>query len=544
MSAAGVLGVVAMCIAMSERCIPGQLNLDTALPAIQGCQGLALSSEHLEMNKDQSVVGTVSGTSASGDNIHLVLQQTMQHRSLISTCDRHVLEIPSHQSKRDFKNQDEEGSAWSGSAPSLSTDHCSDDEADYFSADEELVAHIWHPGSAETKQSRLLGLESLLLMLVEQHTGSMIDADVMLLDYGVTSVVAMRIVNGMQHQLGPHLQLDVFSGIAALFNYPKVRELALHISTLVDLELVLTNHPIMNPHRRLLPSPAALDRVQVLNRPSAIHSSDLLPPLFLAAGGLGTSAVFAQLASRVGTADRFIYGLDRGSTFNVDDLSQQHVVAIQELVPDKCIHIGGYSHGGWVAARTATLLQQAGFTVHSILLIDSYHPGHPPTVSLLRQYLLSVGVPSTVIDDTDPSKALQEWLTQEMSGHLTPFNRLNLERFGDELGPLLTSDEDTFGTDIAEWFPQGWCDESSTAFSDLAQSATNVIPPVVLFNATHQVSGEFKNEVLWRCDNLVRVVDLAVDHMRVLTNDKSFDTVCAVINEYLEDDKPSLDDRQ
>ena len=32
----------------------------------------------------------------------------------------------------------------------------------------------------------------------------------------------------------------------------------------------------------------------------------------------------------------------------------------------------GYSHGGWVAVRTASVLQGAGYPVLSVIVLDSY----------------------------------------------------------------------------------------------------------------------------------------------------------------------------
>merc|ERR1711865_60099 len=106
-------------------------------------------------------------------------------------------------------------------------------------------------------------------------------------------------------------------------------------------------------------------------------------------------------------------GLERGGSHDVEELAQQHARAIQQLVPSSAIHIGGYSHGGWVAVRVASLLEEAGYTVLSVLVLDSYHMAHIPDLRmLLRNCLIATGVPPELLNGDHDSEALRAWASQ------------------------------------------------------------------------------------------------------------------------------------
>ena len=79
-------------------------------------------------------------------------------------------------------------------------------------------------------------------LVVEQQIGGVVALDDPLMQLGLTSVKATKLVTLVQAQLGSRVQLEVF----AVFNYPTVRQLATYLFRIMDLELSSWNHPIMH----------------------------------------------------------------------------------------------------------------------------------------------------------------------------------------------------------------------------------------------------------------------------------------------------------
>jgi len=103
------------------------------------------------------------------------------------------------------------------------------------------------------------------------------------------------------------------------------------------------------------------------------------PPLFLMAPAFGSSGCFLQLATTFTSGtERRVYGLDRG----VDDmvhLAELHCETIESVVPrGEAVHLGGYSHGGIVALKTAEFLLTRGRVVLKVFILDSHDPTVPP----------------------------------------------------------------------------------------------------------------------------------------------------------------------
>jgi oxalate---CoA ligase len=115
------------------------------------------------------------------------------------------------------------------------------------------------------------------------------------------------------------------------------------------------------------------------------------PPLFLLPGAGANAFVFDNLLK---TADlrRPVYGFrlasvgSGGGTFSslVEMAGRfvEHVVAVQ---PDGPYYLGGYSFGGRLAFEMARQLDAAGSRVAFLGLIDTYCPGYPPYMPLLRR---------------------------------------------------------------------------------------------------------------------------------------------------------------
>ena len=84
-------------------------------------------------------------------------------------------------------------------------------------------------------------LQTLLLLLVEREIALVVGLDDPLVQMGLTSVTAMRLITLVQQQLDSGIRLEIF----AVFMYPTVRQLAGHIAELVDLDAAVGQHAIL-----------------------------------------------------------------------------------------------------------------------------------------------------------------------------------------------------------------------------------------------------------------------------------------------------------
>ena len=87
-----------------------------------------------------------------------------------------------------------------------------------------------------------IALQVFLQMLVEQQVGQMVSLHDPLMQVGLTSTKAIKLVTLLQAQLGLEGQVDVF----AIFNYPTVCQLTAHIFEFADLE-IMARHNGMRP---------------------------------------------------------------------------------------------------------------------------------------------------------------------------------------------------------------------------------------------------------------------------------------------------------
>ena len=105
-SAAGVVAVVVSSLALWKRQIPGHLNVTEPMKQIREFDGLMLPESKALMDKEQEAYSSISGTSASGDNVHFVLQQHSQHRQIYD-IEAMILELEvleqQHVKAREFK---------------------------------------------------------------------------------------------------------------------------------------------------------------------------------------------------------------------------------------------------------------------------------------------------------------------------------------------------------------------------------------------------------------------------------------------------------
>ena len=383
-----------------------------------------------------------------------------------------------------------------------------------------------------------MALQSLLIVLVEQQIGLVVGLDDPLMYMGLTSLTAIRFIIALRESLcltknPSELQTNSVS------KYPTIRQLAAHIAKIGDIQVMLSEHAIVTSgagfrealtsthvgahmfmQQEAFSNPMLPSLVEVLRTP--LESPKLQPPLFLAAGGLGSSTVFAEMASQI-EGQRFVFGLDRGNSHDVEALARQHARAIQELFPSSPIHIGGYSHGGWVAVRVAILLQEAGHTVLSVFVLDSYHMEHiPPGHMVLKSYLVSLGVPSALLEGGHDGKALRGWVSQQQLS-LSMQAQVSIDQFGDELMQVLNKT----GHEENLKFPGGWEDDPATPFSDLQTG-------VLFFNATRDFHGDPRADTLWcsACRN-VTVIDIDVKHMQLLEQPQSFAIVLESINSWM-----------
>ncbi|MEU5691912.1 non-ribosomal peptide synthase/polyketide synthase [Actinosynnema sp. NPDC020468] len=164
------------------------------------------------------------------------------------------------------------------------------------------------------------------------------------------------------------------------------------------------------------PTPAALAaRLAEVQDPAAAVRT-LLPlrergsaaPLFCLppAAGLGWS--FAGLARHL--PDRPLYALQArtlstpGAPPSVEEMAREYLAHLREVQPHGPYHLLGFSLGGLVAHRIASLLQADGERVALLAMLDAYPPGGPERTDVAdatRFLLHMAGLESSDVDDRD-----------------------------------------------------------------------------------------------------------------------------------------------
>ncbi len=87
-------------------------------------------------------------------------------------------------------------------------------------------------------------------------------------------------------------------------------------ASLEKLDVLVNNAGIAHIGNVVTTSPADLDRIYAVNVKGVYHGLHFGVPRLLAAGG-GAIVNLASLASRVGLADRFAYGMSKGAVFTM-----------------------------------------------------------------------------------------------------------------------------------------------------------------------------------------------------------------------------------
>jgi len=216
---------------------------------------------------------------------------------------------------------------------------------------------------------------------------------------------------------------------------------------------------------------------------------------------------------------------------DIESLAQHHAQTIRKLIAEEGqgdlseVIIGGYSHGGWVAVRTAELVQLAGIRVPQVFILDSLHPGHLPedVGQIAIPFLLSNGVPEDVLKADDLAASIKHWMVTSGPTEMSPTLATFLQD-PDKLAEALKT------TDANLTLPPSWGD-GSLAFLPLKGSETEL----VLFNATIDHStGLLKDDsvIMWPSPHdTVTVIDVDTDHMKLLDDHLSLDGITREIND-------------
>ena len=76
--ASGLSSVITTIVALQHRCVPIHLNVTEAIPLVADTPSVTLPCKHpVRLSNDDAttfVYGSISGTSANGDNTHLILE--------------------------------------------------------------------------------------------------------------------------------------------------------------------------------------------------------------------------------------------------------------------------------------------------------------------------------------------------------------------------------------------------------------------------------------------------------------------------------------
>jgi pristinamycin I synthase-3/4 len=164
---------------------------------------------------------------------------------------------------------------------------------------------------------------------------------------GGQSILAIRLIARIRATLGVEI------GIRNLFEAPTIVALAEHIrsggATRADLDVLLP-----------------------------LRTTGTATPLFCVHPGWGVSWIYSRLVRRV-PADHPIYALQIRNLSKPDvlpgsmeDMAADYVSVIRKVQPHGPYNLLGWSMGGLVAYAMATHLQDAGETVGTLALLDSY----------------------------------------------------------------------------------------------------------------------------------------------------------------------------
>lgn len=180
-----------------------------------------------------------------------------------------------------------------------------------------------------------------------------IQADVPLDRYGMNSILILQMLQRLQSQIDPSIQLEDI----------------MECDTIEELIAALPTDPnAMNTH----PDSIAYSELIHLNAVTAGQ------PIFWIHGGTGGVEAYIELANSL---HRPFYGIQaKGYSNDEPPLQSMYAMAayytriIRDIQPEGPYDIGGYSLGGVLTYEIARILQTMEQEVSSIIMIDSFYP--------------------------------------------------------------------------------------------------------------------------------------------------------------------------
>lgn len=144
------------------------------------------------------------------------------------------------------------------------------------------------------------------------------------------------------------------------------------------------------PLTTLLDNPTIKTLAEVLSRTEsnnldsplvAIQPKGALPPLFCVPGTGGSVIYLRSLANEIAQFDRPFYGLQaiRSPETNkpiqdICEIARQNIKALQTVQGQGPYYLCGHSFGSWVALEMAFQLQNAGYKVAQLIILDTGIP--------------------------------------------------------------------------------------------------------------------------------------------------------------------------
>ncbi|MCB0208007.1 MAG: methyltransferase [Anaerolineae bacterium] len=209
-----------------------------------------------------------------------------------------------------------------------------------------------------------------------------LDPNRALAEYGIDSIMGIKLINGINRALGIRLQTET------LFNYPTIHALTRHI----DQEYGASITPDISPTPfSREPNKAALAHIPVETRLEIhkdkkdksnlasnclvpIRSTGTRPPFFCVHPWAGMVYPYYELAAEMGP-DQPFYGFQAVGLYqqphtSIEEMAGHYLTALRQVQPGPPYLLGGWSMGGLIAFEMAQQLQQAGEAVASLALFD------------------------------------------------------------------------------------------------------------------------------------------------------------------------------
>ena len=214
-------------------------------------------------------------------------------------------------------------------------------------------------GVAERDAHLMAHLEKTAQKVLGLRANQKINPQQGLMNLGMDSLMAIEFRNHLTRSLEQSLPATL------LFDYPTIEELANYL----EKEILLTDSEDMT---QLLSHGSS--RATTTLVPIQPHGSK--PPLFFVSSILGMTFELQQLSNALGPEQPFYglrsLGLEKNEQLltHLADIASYHIQALQSIQPQGPYLIGGYSFGGQVAFEMAQQLQQQGYEVSMLYILD------------------------------------------------------------------------------------------------------------------------------------------------------------------------------